>query len=138
MGGEALIAGRDGPLVAALAAIGIGAVLGAWLRWVLAYRLNPKLEHLPLGTLAANVVGGYLIGIAVALFAAHPAVTPFWRLLIVTGFLGGLTTFSTFSAESVQLLMAAQYGAAFLHTSAHLLGSLAATFAGFLSYRALA
>lgn len=122
----------------AFVAVGIGAALGAWLRWGLSVALNPAAPALPLGTLASNLVGGYLVGIAVAYFAASPGIAPEWRLFCITGFLGGLTTFSTFSAESAQLLMASHYGAAFLHTSAHLLGSLAATFAGFLSYRALA
>jgi CrcB protein len=133
-----VIAGRDGPLAAALAAIGVGAVLGAWLRWALSYWLNPKLEHLPLGTLSANLIGGYLIGIAVAVFAADPALPPFWRLLIVTGFLGGLTTFSTFSAENVALLGGGQWGGAFLHAGLHLVGSLLATAAGIATVRAFA
>jgi CrcB protein len=131
------MAGRDGPLLAGLAAVGIGAMLGAWLRWGLSYWLNPRLEQLPLGTLAANLVGGYLIGVAVALFAVNPALSPFWRLLIVTGFLGGLTTFSTFSAENVALLGSGAWGAAFLHAGLHLLGSLAATAIGIASVRAL-
>jgi CrcB protein len=122
---------------AAFLAVGVGAALGAWLRWMLSSGFNPATPALPLGTLAANLVGGYLVGVAVAYFAAHPTLAPEWRLLCITGFLGGLTTFSTFSAESVQLLMAAQYGAAFLHTAAHLLGSLAFTFLGFWTYRVL-
>ena len=133
-----MMAGRDGPLLAGLAAVGVGAMLGAWLRWGLSYWLNPRLEHLPLGTLAANLVGGYLIGVAVALFATNPALTPFWRLLIVTGFLGGLTTFSTFSAENVALLGSGAWGAALLHAGLHLLGSLAATAVGIASVRVLA
>jgi CrcB protein len=124
--------------LAALAAIGIGAMLGAWLRWALSYWLNPKLEHLPLGTLSANLIGGYLVGIAVAVFAADPALPPFWRLLVVTGFLGGLTTFSTFSAENVALIGNGQWGGAFLHACLHLLGSLVATAAGIATVRALA
>jgi CrcB protein len=132
-----VIAGRDGPLLAALMAIALGAVIGAWLRWGLAYWLNPRLEQLPLGTLAANLVGGYLIGIAVAVLAAHPGISPFWRLLVVTGFLGGLTTFSTFSAESVALLGSGAWGAALLHAGLHLAGSLAATAAGIGTVRAL-
>jgi CrcB protein len=128
---------RDGPLWAVLAAIGVGAMLGAWLRWGLSYWLNPKLAQLPLGTLGANLIGAYLIGLAIAFFAAHPAISPIWRLLLVTGFLGGLTTFSTFSAESVALLQGGQWPAAFGHTAAHLLGSLAATAVGILSFRAL-
>jgi len=123
---------------AAILAVGVGAALGAWLRWALSTWFNPAVPALPLGTLAANIVGGYLVGVAVAYFAAHASLAPEWRLLCITGFLGGLTTFSTFSAESVQLLTAAQYGAALMHTSAHLFGSLAATFLGFLSYRLLA
>lgn len=122
----------------AVLAVGIGAALGAWLRWGLSTWFNPVAPALPLGTLAANLVGGYLVGVAVAYFAANTALAPEWRLLCITGFLGGLTTFSTFSAESVQLLMSAQYGAALLHSASHLFGSLAATFLGFLSYRAFA
>jgi len=129
---------RDGPLLAVLAAIGVGAAVGAWLRWALSYWLNPRLEHLPLGTLASNVLGGYLIGLAIAAFAVHPSVPPVWRLLIVTGFLGGLTTFSTFSAESVTLMMGSQWAPALLHTVAHFGGSLVATVAGIATYRAFA
>jgi CrcB protein len=120
----------------AVLAVGLGAAFGAWLRWMLSTWLNPVAPALPLGTLAANLVGGYLVGVAVAYFAANSSLAPEWRLFCITGFLGGLTTFSTFSAESVQLLMGAQYGAALLHTSSHLLGSLAATFLGFWTYRA--
>lgn len=126
---------RDGPLGIVLLAVALGAVLGAWLRWGLSYWLNPRLAHLPLGTLAANLVGGYLIGIAVAVFAAHPAISPAWRLFIVTGFLGGLTTFSTFSSESVALLQAGQLAPALLHVTLHLAGSVAATFAGIATVR---
>lgn len=129
---------RDGPLWAVLLAVGAGAAAGAWLRWALSYWLNPRLASLPLGTLTANLVGGYLIGVAVAVFALHPALPPAWRLVIVTGFLGGLTTFSTFSAESVALLQGGQWSAALLHTALHLAGSIAATFAGLLTVRALA
>jgi CrcB protein len=119
----------------AFLAVGVGAALGAWLRWMLSTWFNPVTPALPLGTLAANLVGGYLVGLAVAYFAANSTLAPEWRLLCITGFLGALTTFSTFSAESVQMLMADQYGAAFLHTGAHLLGSLAFTFLGFWTYR---
>ena len=121
----------------AVLAVGLGAALGAWLRWIFSIWLNPMAPALPLGTLASNLVGGYLVGVAVAYFAANASIAPEWRLFCITGFLGGLTTFSTFSAESVQLLMASQYGAATAHTAAHLFGSLAATFLGFLSFRAL-
>jgi fluoride exporter len=128
---------RDGPLVTVLAAVALGAVLGAWMRWALSYWLNPRIEHLPLGTLTSNLIGGYLIGLAIAAFAAHPSVPPFWRLVIVTGFLGGLTTFSTFSAESVVLMQGAQWASAALHAVAHLGGSLLATVAGIATYRLL-
>jgi CrcB protein len=129
---------RDGPLVTVLAAVALGAVLGAWMRWALSYWLNPRIEHLPLGTLTSNLIGGYLIGLAIAVFAAHPSVPPFWRLVIVTGFLGGLTTFSTFSAESVVLMQGAQWASAAVHAVAHLGGSLLATVAGIATYRLLA
>ena len=119
-------------------AVGVGAVLGAWLRWALSTWLNPLLPSLPLGTLLSNLVGGLLVGAAMAYFAAHATLAPEWRLACMTGFLGALTTFSTFSAESLQLLMSAQYAAAGLHTFAHLLGSLAATGAGFAAFRLLA
>ena len=119
-------------------AVGVGAAFGAWLRGALSAWFNPVVPALPLGTLASNLVGGYLVGIAVAFFAVNTSLAPEWRLVCITGFLGGLTTFSTFSAESVQLLMTAQYPAAVLHTATHLLGSLAATFLGFLTFRLLA
>lgn len=122
----------------AFLAVAVGAVLGAWARWGLAIWLNPGHSGLPLGTLAANICGGYLVGIAVALFSAHASLAPEWRLACITGFLGALTTFSTFSAESVELLMAGRYGAAALHSGAHLAGSILATILGFASYRAFA
>lgn len=128
---------RDGPLLAALVAVGGGAALGAWLRWGLSYWLNPRDAQLPLGTLAANLIGGYLIGVAIALLALNPAVSPFWRLLVVTGFLGGLTTFSAFSAESVALLQTSQWQAALVHVGLHVFGSLAATGLGIATVRAL-
>jgi len=128
---------RDGPLLTVLGAVAIGAVLGAWLRWALSYWLNPRVAHLPLGTLASNLIGAYVIGIAVAAFAAHPSISPFWRLALITGLLGGLTTFSTFSAESVVLLQGEHWRAAATHAVAHLGGSLVATFAGIATYRAV-
>ena len=113
-----------------LLSIGMGAALGAWLRYALGMALNPTHPHLPLGTLSSNLIGGYLIGVAVAYFANHPGISHEMRLFIVTGFLGGLTTFSTFSSESVGLLMRAQYGWAIATISAHVFGSLAMTVAG--------
>lgn len=121
----------------AIAAVGLGAALGAWLRWVLGLAMNAWFPAVPPGTLAANLIGGYLIGIAVAGFAAHTSLAPEWRLFIVTGFLGGLTTFSTFSAEGVALLLQAKYGLAMLHGALHLAGSLLATIAGIASWRAV-
>ena len=122
--------------MSAFLAVGAGAVLGAWLRWGLAAWLNPMFPSLPLGTQAANIGGGYLVGIAVAFFSAS-SLQPEWRLAVITGFLGALTTFSTFSAESVQLLQAARYGAALAHSAAHLFGALLATALGFASWRML-
>lgn len=129
---------RDGPLWQVLLAVGLGAAVGAWLRWGLSYWLNPRVAHLPLGTLAANLVGGYLIGIAIAAFVVQPGIAPAWRLLIVTGFLGGLTTFSTFSAESVALMQAGQWAAAGLDTALHLGGSPVATVFGIWTVRVFA
>jgi CrcB protein len=123
---------------AGFAAVAVGAVLGAWARWGLSTWLNPVNPTLPYGTLAANIGGGYAIGLSVAFFSANASLAPEWRLACITGFLGALTTFSTFSAESVELLMAGRFGAAALHSGTHLFGSIVATFLGILSYRALA
>jgi fluoride exporter len=118
-------------------AVGIGAALGAWLRWILGIALNPVYPTVPLGTLMANILGGYLIGISVEYFAQHAGLPPEARLLIITGFLGGLTTFSTFSAEAVTLLMRAQYGWASLLIGAHVAGSIVATVLGIMTVKAL-
>ena len=125
-------------MIGHLAMIAAGATLGAWLRWGLSVWLNPRLPRLPLGTLAANLVGGYLVGLAVAYFAANHALSPEWRLLVITGFLGGLTTFSTYSVEVVQLLQADRLAAAALLALVHLAGSLLLTALGFATYRAVA
>lgn len=119
-------------------AVGLGAALGAWLRWGLGLWLNTPHNYLPLGTLAANLVGGYLIGIAVGFFAANPALSPEWRLFAITGFLGGLTTFSAFSAEAMVLLQRGDYVWALGHSALHLVGSITFCIAGFASYRAIA
>lgn len=113
-----------------LLAVGAGAAVGAWLRWWFGLLWNPLFPTLPLGTLAANLVGGYLIGLAIALFTDHPGLPPEARLLIITGFLGGLTTFSTFSAETVTLLLRAQYAWAAAIIGLHVVGSLIMTVGG--------
>lgn len=113
-----------------IAAISIGASLGALLRWALGTQLNSLFQWIPPGTLAANLVGGYLIGVAVAFFASYPSLSPEWRLLIITGFLGGLTTFSTFSAEVVEQLMSGEVAWALAAIGVHVLGSLTMTLLG--------
>ncbi|TXT24628.1 MAG: CrcB protein [Gallionellaceae bacterium] len=119
----------------AFMAVGLGAATGAWLRWELGLWFNPVLPELPLGTLLANLIGGYLVGLAVALFMQHPGLSPEWRLLIITGFLGGLTTFSTFSAETVTLLARGQYAWGATIIAAHLLGSLLMTVLGMQTFK---
>lgn len=118
-------------------AIGVGAALGAWLRWGLGALLNSLLPALPLGTLAANLVGGYLMGLAMGVFALSGTLSPEARLLITTGFLGGLTTFSTFSAEAVTLIARGQYGWATTHVLLHVAGSLIMTGLGILTIQLL-
>lgn len=112
-------------------AVGFGAVLGAWLRWALGLWLNTADRVLPLGTLLANVAGGLLVGVAVAWFARHPQFAPEWRLFAITGFLGALTTFSTFSIESFGLIARGAFGWALAHSALHLFGSLAAAAVGY-------
>ncbi|MEO5340869.1 MAG: fluoride efflux transporter CrcB [Magnetococcus sp. MYC-9] len=116
-------------------AVGGGAALGAWLRWGLGLLLNALWPTIPLGTLAANLLGGYLVGVAVALFSQDATLPPELRLLLITGFLGGLTTFSTFSAEVVGLLLQQEYLWAATAALLHLLGSLAMTALGLLTLR---
>jgi CrcB protein len=113
-----------------IVAVCIGASLGALLRWWLGAQLNHLFPSIPPGTFIANLVGGYVIGLAIAYFAIFPAIAPEWRLLIITGFCGGLTTFSTFSAEVVTLLEQGRAAWACGTAAAHLLGSVAMTFAG--------
>lgn len=111
-------------------AVGFGAFAGAVLRWVLGLALNPILPALPLGTLAANLAGGLVMGLAMGLFAHYEALPIAWRLAIMTGFLGGLTTFSTFSGETVTLFLREQYAWTLTIIAAHLFGSLLMTLAG--------
>ena len=118
-------------------AIAVGAALGAWLRWLLGLWLNRHADAIPWGTFAANMLGGYLIGLVVGVVAAHPEWPPFWRLLIVTGFLGGLTTFSTFSAETVAFLEEGRLAMAATYSGVSLVGSLALTLLGLYTARAL-
>jgi CrcB protein len=119
-----------------IVAVGAGAALGAWTRWGLGALWNPVFPTLPLGTLAANLSGGFIIGVVMAV--ADPLnFSPAVRLLVTTGFLGGLTTFSTFSAETMTLFLRAQYAWAVATIIAHLCGSLAMTAAGVLLARGL-
>lgn len=120
-----------------LFAVGSGAAIGAWLRWGLGLWLNPQHAILPLGTLAANLIGGYGVGLALAWFANAPGLSPEWRLFVITGLLGGLTTFSTFSAETVQMLLRQQYGWALATVAVHILGSLSMTILGLHTLRLL-
>lgn len=117
-------------------AIAGGAVLGAWLRWGTSLWLNTLHSKVFFGTLAVNLAGGYLIGLAVAYFAAHPGLSQEWRLFAVTGFLGSLTTFSTFSAEAFLLLQRGDYLWAVLHACLHLFGAILLCVIGFATYRA--
>ena len=116
-------------------AVGFGAALGAWLRWWLGVALNTLNPNLPYGTLAANLIGGYLIGVAVEYFSQQVALPIEIRLFAITGFLGGLTTFSSFSAEAVGLLTESRYAWAFLLISSHLIGSIAMTVLGIFTVR---
>lgn len=118
-------------------AVAIGAALGALLRWGFGAGLNHLFPALPPGTLLANLLGGYGIGLALAYFAQHAELAPEWRLLVMTGFLGGLTTFSTFSAEVVGLLQQGRAGWALATAGTHLAGSLLLTCAGFMTVEAL-
>lgn len=118
-------------------AVGVGAALGAWLRWWLGIALNAITPNLPLGTLAANLIGGYLIGVAVEVFSQQGALPVEMRLFVITGFLGGLTTFSSFSAEAVGLLMESRYAWAMLLISSHLIGSIIMTVLGIVTVRSV-
>lgn len=116
-----------------IVAIISGAGIGALLRWFLGLKLNTLFPAIPLGTLSANIIGGYLIGIAIAFFSTNPAISPEWRLFIITGFLGGLTTFSTFSAEIVSAIQEGRLSHAAMGVVLHVGGSLIMTFLGIAS-----
>ena len=120
------------PTVLSVLAICIGACVGALSRWGLGLWLSPG-GLIPWGTLAANIIGGYLIGVCIAVFQAMPELDPVWKLLLVTGFLGGLTTFSSFSAEVVIFLTEARYALALSTALLHVGGSLLMTIAGMKS-----
>lgn len=113
-----------------VAAVALGAALGALLRWDLGERLNSLFPTVPPGTLAANLLGAYVVGAGIAFFASYTALAPEWRLLLITGFCGGLTTFSTFSAEIVALLQQGRSGWALGAAAVHVTGSVLMTFAG--------
>jgi CrcB protein len=124
-------------MVGQFAAVGIGAALGAWMRWGLSAILNPVFPTLPFGTLAANLVGGLLMGAAMEVATRHSVLTPEARLFVTTGFLGGLTTFSTFSAEVVTLLLRREYLWGGVIVFAHVIGSVLMTIVGLLIARAV-
>jgi len=115
------------PLIALI----VGASAGCIIRWLLAVRLNTLFPNLPPGTLLVNLLGGFIIGGAMAWFLRHPQIDPFWKLLITTGLCGGMTTFSTFSLEIVTLMQAGNYLWAMISMLTHVVGSLLMTFAGF-------
>jgi CrcB protein len=121
--------------ILSLLAVGIGAFAGAVLRWLFGIWFNPLLPTLPLGTLAANLLGGFIIGAALGVFGQFQNLSPELRLFVTTGFCGGLTTFSSFSAETVTLFLRQQYVWAIATVSAHLFGSLAMTLAGIFLMR---
>lgn len=116
-------------------AISLGSSLGALLRWVFGIKLNDWFPSIPLGTLLANLLGGYIIGVAMAYFSQMPDLAPEWRLLIITGFCGGLTTFSTFSAEVLTLIQEGRLVWALAVIAIHVSGSLLMSFIGVLSWQ---
>jgi CrcB protein len=119
------------------AAVGIGGALGCWLRWMLGIALNPLFPNMLLGTLASNLTGGFLIGLALEYFVHHDGLPPEVRMFVIVGFLGGLTTFSSFSAEAVELITDSDLGWAFILIATHLVGSLMMTWLGMLTMRSL-
>jgi fluoride exporter len=116
-------------------AISLGASLGAILRWVLGLVLDSMSVAITMGTLAANLIGGFLIGVAMAFFSAHTELSPQWRLLIITGFLGGLTTFSSFSSELTSMIQEGRLSIALITVMLHVVGSILMTFLGIYTYQ---
>ena len=114
-------------------AVALGASAGAWLRWILGLWLNRHAQAFPWGTLTANMLGGYLVGLVLSIVSAHPEWPPFWRLLLITGFMGGLTTFSTFSAETVAFLEEGRFDMALGYAGVSLAGSLVLTMLGLMT-----
>ncbi len=123
--------------LAAFAAVGGGAACGAWLRWGLGIWLNPVFAMVPLGTLVANLLGGFLMGVTLAMVQAWPTLSPALKLMLTTGLLGGLTTFSTFSAEAFHLLQRGAIGWLGAHLFFHVAGSVLMTWAGYVLFNAL-
>ena len=128
----------DKPIALGILAVAIGGAVGALARCVLTANLNALFPAIPPGTLAANIIGGYIVGFAIAFFLARPDVSPEWRLFVITGFCGGLTTFSTFSAEVVYLIQAGDLAKSLAAIAVHVVGSLAATILGIASFGWLA
>jgi fluoride exporter len=120
-----------------IVAISVGSAVGGVMRWGFSQRLNHLTPAVPMGTLLANVVAGYIVGLALAYFASAQTIAPEWRLLIITGFCGGLSTFSTFSAEVVVLLQQGRFSMASVAVLVHVVGSILATLAGIASFGAL-
>ena len=121
-------------MIYSIFAISLGASIGALLRWFLGLKLNSLYPAIPLGTLSANIIGGYLIGIAIAFFSSNTSLSPEWKLFIITGFFGGLTTFSTFSAEIVLAMQEEHFSDALMGSFLHVGGSLVSTFLGMLTF----
>lgn len=121
-------------MYASLLSIALGAVLGAWLRWGISLKLNHMLQHIPFGTVVVNLIGAFIIGFAVSYFA-NSSLSPYYKLFVVTGFCGALTTFSTFSIEVVSLLQSSKIEYAVYTILIHVLGSLLFTLLGIFSYQ---
>jgi CrcB protein len=125
-------------MIWAVIAISVGASLGALLRWALGLKLGAIYPAIPMGTLASNLIGGYIVGVAVAYFAMRPDIPREWKLFVITGFCGGLTTFSTFSAEVVDMLQRGALGAGISTIALHVAGSLCMTLLGLATWQWIA